>query len=111
MGVSPFLKDTKEGASATDAGKEIHNGFVRGKKLNLKESVDLVLSVLFHVCRPCPGCAFGQVLICWYVYQVDYYFVQKGQLTQGRESWLLNCTCNLTIIYVSVSLCLFLIVT
>ena len=37
---NPSLKDTKEGASAITAGKEFHKGTVRGKKLNLKESVD-----------------------------------------------------------------------
>ena len=38
---SPFLKDASEGASATEAGREFHNGIVRGKKLNLKESEDV----------------------------------------------------------------------
>ena len=38
---SPSLKDTKEGASATVAGREFHKGTVRGKKLDLKHSVDL----------------------------------------------------------------------
>ena len=38
---SPFLKDTSEGASATEAGREFQSGTVRGKKLNLKESVDV----------------------------------------------------------------------
>ena len=39
MGHSPFLKDTKEGASATDAGREFQTGMVRRKKLDLYESV------------------------------------------------------------------------
>ena len=37
---NPSLKDTKEGVSATRAGSEFHNGTVRGKKLNLKDSVE-----------------------------------------------------------------------
>ena len=37
---NPSLKDTKEGASATRAGREFHNGTVRRKKLNLKDSVE-----------------------------------------------------------------------
>ena len=39
---NPFLKDTKEGASATNAGRESQTGMVRGGgggKLNLYESV------------------------------------------------------------------------
>ena len=34
-----FLKDTKEGASATDAGREFQTGMVGGGELNLYESV------------------------------------------------------------------------
>ena len=37
---NPSLKDTKKGASAITAGREFHKGTVRGKKLNLNESVD-----------------------------------------------------------------------
>ena len=29
------------GASATEAGREFHNGIVRGKRLNLNESEDV----------------------------------------------------------------------
>ena len=36
--VNPSLKDTKEGASAKTAGRELHKGTVRG--LHLKESED-----------------------------------------------------------------------
>ena len=38
---NPFLKDTKEGATATDAGREFQTGVVRGGGggLNLYESV------------------------------------------------------------------------
>ena len=41
MGDNPFLKDTNEGASATDAGREFQTGMVRGGGggLNLYESV------------------------------------------------------------------------
>ena len=35
------MKDTKEGASATAAGREFHKWIFRGKKLNLKESVEV----------------------------------------------------------------------
>ena len=38
---SSFLKDASEGASATEAGREFHNGIVCGKKLNLNGSVDV----------------------------------------------------------------------
>ena len=44
---SPFLKDASEGASATEAGRVFHNGIVRGKNLNLKESVDVEYSLYF----------------------------------------------------------------
>ena len=37
---NPFLKDAIEGASATEAGREFHNGTIRGEMLNLNESVD-----------------------------------------------------------------------
>ena len=40
MDASSLLKDTKEGASAMDAGNLFHVGMVRGKKLYLKVSVD-----------------------------------------------------------------------
>ena len=43
---SPFLKDASEGASATEAGREFHNGIVRGKKLNLNESEDVEYCLL-----------------------------------------------------------------
>ena len=46
-GANPFLKDTKEDASATDAGRELHNGIVRGK-LNFKESAE-VRNCLYYV--------------------------------------------------------------
>ena len=36
----PSLKDTKEEASAVTAGREFNKGIVRGKKLNLKQSVE-----------------------------------------------------------------------
>ena len=36
-----FLKDAIEGVSATEVGREFQSGTVRGKKLNLKESVDV----------------------------------------------------------------------
>ena len=38
---SSFLKDASEGASATEAGREFHNGIACGKKLNLNGSVDV----------------------------------------------------------------------
>ena len=38
--IIPSLKDTKAGASAVTAGREFHKGIVRGKKLNLKQSVE-----------------------------------------------------------------------
>ena len=44
---SPFLKDASEGASATEAGREFHNGIVRGKKLNLNESEDVEYCLSF----------------------------------------------------------------
>ena len=47
---SPSLKDTKEGASATVAGREFHKGTVRGKKLNLKNSVEGENRLNFLVC-------------------------------------------------------------
>ena len=40
---SPSLKDTKDGTSATVAGKEFQKGNVLGKKQNLKQSVACVL--------------------------------------------------------------------
>ena len=49
-GVSPFLKDPKEGASATDAGSEFHKGMVQGKKLYLSESVDVWNYLYFFEC-------------------------------------------------------------
>ena len=36
-----FLKDAIEGVSATEVGREFQSGTVRGKKLNLKESVNV----------------------------------------------------------------------
>ena len=47
---SPSLKDTKEGASAVIAGREFHKGIVRGKKLNLKQSVEGENCLNFLVC-------------------------------------------------------------
>ena len=47
---SPSLKDTKEGASATVAGREFHKGTVRGKKLDLKHSVEGENRLNFLVC-------------------------------------------------------------
>ena len=47
---SPSLKDTKEGASAVTAGREFHKGTVRGKKLNLKQSVEGENCLNFFVC-------------------------------------------------------------
>ena len=47
---SPSLKDAKEGASAVTAGTEFHKGFVRGKKLNLKQSVVGEICLNFLVC-------------------------------------------------------------
>ena len=47
---SPSLKDTKEGASATVAGGEFHKGTVRGKKLDLKHSVEGENRLNFLVC-------------------------------------------------------------
>ena len=45
---SSLLKDTKEGASvAAAAGSLFQSGIVRGKKLNLKQSVDL--EYCFHL--------------------------------------------------------------
>ena len=44
---SPFLKDASEGASATEAGREFHNGIVRGKKLHLNESEDVEYCLSF----------------------------------------------------------------
>ena len=44
---SPFLKDASEGASATEAGREFHNGIVRGEKLNLNESEDVEYCLSF----------------------------------------------------------------
>ena len=44
---SPFLKDASEGASAIEAGREFHRGIVRGKKLYLKESVDVDICLNF----------------------------------------------------------------
>ena len=41
------MKDTKEGASATDAGREFQTGMVRGKKLNLYESVRVDICLYF----------------------------------------------------------------
>ena len=49
-GVSPFLKDPKEGASATDARSEFHKGMVQGKKLYLSESVDVWNYLYFFEC-------------------------------------------------------------
>ena len=48
---SPFLKDTKEGTSAVTAGREFHKGIVRGKKLNLKQSVEGENCLNFLVCE------------------------------------------------------------
>ena len=47
---SPYLKDTKEGVSAVTAGREFHKGIVRGKKLNLKQSVEGENYLNFLVC-------------------------------------------------------------
>ena len=47
---SPSLKDTKEGASAIAAGREFHKGTVRGKKLDLKHSVEGENCLNFLVC-------------------------------------------------------------
>ena len=47
---SPSLKDTKEGVSATVAGREFHKGTVRGKKLDLKHSVEGENRLNFLVC-------------------------------------------------------------
>ena len=47
---SPSLKDTKEGASAEAARREFHKGIVRGKKLNLKQSVEGENCLNFFVC-------------------------------------------------------------
>ena len=47
---SPSFKDTKEGASAVTAGREFHKGYVRGKKLNLKQSVEGENCLNFLVC-------------------------------------------------------------
>ena len=44
---SPFLKDAAEGASATEAEREFHNGIVRGEKLNLNESEDVEYCLSF----------------------------------------------------------------
>ena len=44
---SPFLKDASEGASTTEAGREFHNGIVRGKRLNLKESEEVEYCLIF----------------------------------------------------------------
>ena len=38
---NPSLKNTKEGASATVVGRELHEDTVRGEKLNLKEPDDV----------------------------------------------------------------------
>ena len=48
---SPSLKDTKEGASAVTAGREFHKGTVRGKKLNLKQSVEGENCLNIFVCN------------------------------------------------------------
>ena len=45
-GANPFSKDTKEDASATDAGRKLHNGIVR-VKLNLKESAEVRYCLYF----------------------------------------------------------------
>ena len=45
MGDNPFLKDTKEGASATDVRREFQTGIMRGKKLNLYESVRVEIEI------------------------------------------------------------------
>ena len=42
------MKDASEGASATEAGREFHNGIVRGGgKLNLNESDDVEYCLSF----------------------------------------------------------------
>ena len=41
------MKDNKEGASATYAGREFQTGMVRGKKLNLYESVHVDICLYF----------------------------------------------------------------
>ena len=58
---SPSLKDTKEGASAVTAGREFHKGTVRGKKLNLKQSVEKKNYLNFFVCDDL-GFAVGGVM-------------------------------------------------
>ena len=46
---SPSLKDTKD-TKAVTAGREFHKGTVRGKKLNLKQSMEGKNRLNFFVC-------------------------------------------------------------
>ena len=60
---NPALNDTKEGASAVTAGREFHKEIVRGKKLNLKQSVEEENCVNFLVCDD-PVLAVDGVKFC-----------------------------------------------
>ena len=92
---NPSLNDTRVGASARAAEREFHKGTVRGKKLNLKESVDgekrlewvdfvLVVEGVRYL-----------LVVCWYVGQVVYHF-EEGSRTLNKANVFIT-RCNLKI--------------
>ena len=50
MSDSSLLKDTKEGASAAAGGSLFQSGIVLGKKLYLKQSVDVEYCLYLYLC-------------------------------------------------------------
>ena len=77
------LNDTKEGASAAAAGSLFHTGMFLGKKLNLKQSVDVGYCWNFKECAALVfllNAGWCQVSGVWYGYQVVNDFVEDSKL-------------------------------